>query len=321
MGENSERNSIKLDEVLDGIELEYLTPSIDTSNVMVTTREVYRPGFQLTGYFENFTYQRILVMGKVEYTYCMQMTRERRIEIFTKMFSYDVPAIIFCRGNRPDEDIIRIAEENNVPMYLTQEETSPFMGLLITELGEKFAPYMTVHGVLVDCYGEGLLIMGESGIGKSEAALELVRRGHRLVADDVVEIRRINEWTLVGNAPEITKYFLEVRGIGIIDVKTLFGVESIKAKQSIDIVIKLEDWEKGADYDRIGLDEHYINFLGLDVVCQKVPIRPGRNLAVICEVAAVNNRQKKMGYNAAQELYKRVQDNMEKKQKEREANK
>lgn len=321
MGNNNVKDSIKLDEVLANIDLEYLTPNVDTSEIRVTTREVYRPGFQLTGYFENFTYQRILIMGKVEYNYCVQMSRERRIEIFTKMFSYDVPAIIFCRGNRPTDEILKIAEENNVPVYLTQEETSPFMGVLITELGEKFAPYMTVHGVLVDCYGEGLLIMGESGIGKSEAALELVRRGHRLVADDVVEIRRVNEWTLIGSAPEITQYFLEVRGIGIIDVKTLFGVESIKAKQNIDIVIKLEDWEKGADYDRIGLDENYINFLGLDVVCQKVPIRPGRNLAVICEVAAVNNRQKKMGYNAAQELYRRVQENMERKQREREENK
>ncbi|MCR5785180.1 MAG: HPr(Ser) kinase/phosphatase [Eubacterium sp.] len=311
------RESIKLDELLKGIDLEYLTPSVDTSNIRVTTREVHRPGFQLTGYFESFPYQRILIIGKVEYNYIQLMDKARRTWIFEKMFSYDVPAIIFCRGNRPDEEILKIAEKNNVPVYLTQEETSPFMGVLITELGEVFAPFMTVHGVLVDCYGEGLLIMGESGIGKSEAALELIRRGHRLVADDVVEIRRVNEWTLVGTAPEVTQYFLEVRGIGMIDVKMLFGVESIKPKQNIDIVIKLEEWEKGADYDRIGLDEKYINFLGLDVVCQELPIRPGRNLAVICEVAAINHRQKKMGYNAAQELYRRVEENMLRKQQER----
>ena len=311
------RDSVKLDELLEKIELEYLTPSIDTSNIRVTTRELLRPGFQLTGYFEDFPYQRILVVGKMEYSYIQLMDKERKISIFTKMFSYDVPCIIFCRGNRPDEDILKIAVENNVPVYLSQEDTSPFMGLLITELGEVFAPFMTVHGVLVDCYGEGLLIMGESGIGKSEAALELIRRGHRLVADDVVEIRRVNEWTLVGTAPEVTQYFLEVRGIGMIDVKMLFGVESIKPKQNIDIVIKLEEWEKGADYDRIGLEENYINFLGLDVVCQELPIRPGRNLAVICEVAAINHRQKKMGYNAAQELYRRVEENMKRKQRER----
>ncbi len=306
----SQVESILLDKLLEPFTLKNFTPDVDTSKTLVYTRELYRPGFQLTGYFDHFTYKRILIIGKVEYTYIQAMSPERRTEIFTRMFQYEVPCMIFCRGYEPDGEIIRIAQENNVPLYGTPEDTSPFMGQLITELGEVFAPYMTVHGVLVDVYGEGLLIMGESGIGKSEAALELVRRGHRLVADDVVEIRRINEKTLIGSAPAITQYFLEVRGIGIIDVKNLFGVESIKSKQNVDIVIKLEEWDREMEFDRLGLEEEHINFLGLDVVCQSLPIRPGRNLAVICEVAAVNHRQKKMGYNAAQELYRRVEENM-----------
>ena len=202
--------------------------------------------------------------------------------------------------------------KNEVPVLGTDRPTSEFMAELIYTLGEELAPCITVHGVLVDVYGEGLMITGDSGIGKSEAALELIRRGHRLVTDDVVEIRKINEHTLIGTSPEVTRHFIELRGIGIIDVKTLYGVECVKEKQQIDLVIKLEDWKKDADYDRLGLEEEYIEYLGNKVVCHSLPIRPGRNLAVICETAAVNHRQKKMGYNAAQELYRRVQANMTK---------
>ena len=197
-----------------------------------------------------------------------------------------------------------------MPVLGTGRSTSEFMAELISELGEQLAPSVTIHGVLVDVYGEGLMITGDSGIGKSEAALELIRRGHRLVTDDVVEIRKINEHTLIGSSPDVTRHFIELRGIGIIDVKALYGVECVKEKQNIDLVIKLEDWKKDADYDRLGLEEEYIEYLGNKVVCHSLPIRPGRNLAVICETAAVNHRQKKMGYNAAQELYRRVQENM-----------
>jgi HPr kinase/phosphorylase len=195
------------------------------------------------------------------------------------------------------------------------------MAEIIRWLKAKLAPCISIHGVLVDVFGEGVLLTGESGIGKSEAALELVKRGHRLVSDDVVEIRKVSDETLVGTAPSITKYFIELRGIGIIDVKTLFGVESVKDTQSIDMVIQLEEWDKDREYDRLGLEDQYTEYLGNKVVCHKIPVRPGRNLAVIVESAAVNFRQKKMGYNAAQELYKRVQDNMARKNAERSWNK
>ena len=224
--------------------------------------------------------------------------------------SYELPCVIFSRDLLPDEEFIHIAAENGIPVLGTDRPTSEFTAELIHTLGELLAPCITIHGVLVDVYGEGVLITGESGIGKSEAALELIRRGHRLVSDDVVEISRINSHTLIGTAPDITRNFIELRGIGIVDVKTLYGVECIKEKQEIDLVIKLSEWKKDAEYDRMGLEDEYIEYLGNKVVCYSVPIRPGRNLAVICETAAVNHRQKKMGYNAAQELYRRVQENL-----------
>ena len=199
---------------------------------------------------------------------------------------------------------------------MTKKATSAFTAEIIRWLNVQLAPCISVHGVLVDVFGEGVLITGESGIGKSEAALELIKRGHRLVTDDVVEIRKVSDDTLVGSAPAITKHFIELRGIGIVDVKTLFGVSSVKETSQIDLVIKLEDWNKEKEYDRLGLEEEYTEYLGNKLICHSIPIRPGRNLAVICESAAVNHRQKKMGYNAAQELYARVQSNLAKKRED-----
>lgn len=288
-------------------------PDMELKGHRIMISDVNRPALQLSGYFKHFEQSRVQIIGTVEYTYLQQLDEEKREKIYSEFMGYDIPCVIFCRDLRPDDSFLKIAEEKNIPVLGTKRSTSEFMAELIYCLNEQLAPCITIHGVLVDVYGEGLLIMGESGIGKSEAALELIKRGHRLVTDDVVEIRKINEHTLIGTSPDITRYFIELRGIGIIDVKTLFGVECVKEKQQIDLVIKLEDWKKENEYDRLGLEEEYTEFLGNKVVCHSLPIRPGRNLAVICEVAAVNHRQKKMGYNAAQELYRRVQENLTKK--------
>ena len=287
-------------------------PDMELKGHRIMISDVNRPALQLSGYFKHFEQSRVQIIGTVEYTYLQQLDEEKREKIYSEFMGYDIPCVIFCRDLRPDDSFLKIAEEKNIPVLGTKRSTSEFMAELIYCLNEQLAPCITIHGVLVDVYGEGLLIMGESGIGKSEAALELIKRGHRLVTDDVVEIRKINEHTLIGTSPEVTRHFIELRGIGIIDVKTLYGVECVKEKQQIDLVIKLEDWKKDADYDRLGLEEEYIEYLGNKVVCHSLPIRPGRNLAVICETAAVNHRQKKMGYNAAQELYRRVQANMTK---------
>lgn len=302
----------KLSIVADKLHLKNFTEDLNLEEHFVCVADVNRPALQLNGFYEHFEADRIQMIGMVEHAYMNNKTAEERAEIYRKLLSYDIPCVIFCRGFVPEQSLMDIAHERKIPILGTERGTSEFMSELIFELNVLLAPCTTIHGVLVDVYGEGLLIMGESGIGKSEAALELVRRGHRLVTDDVVEIRKINEHTLIGTSPDITRYFIEVRGIGIIDVKALYGVECVKEKQQIDLVIKLEDWKKENEYDRLGLEDEYAEFLGNKVACHSLPIRPGRNLAVICETAAVNHRQKKMGYNAAQELYRRVQENITK---------
>ncbi len=294
------------------LDLKNFTADIDLKKHKIRSSDVNRPGMQIAGYFEHFEESRVEIIGNVEYYYIKNMSEQDCLQRYQQFLTYDIPCIIYCRDLEPDETMLRMATEKQIPILGTSRPTSEFTAELIYCLGEQLAPCITIHGVLVDVYGEGLLITGESGIGKSEAALELIRRGHRLVTDDVVEIRKVNEHTLIGTSPEITRHFIELRGIGIIDVKTLYGVECVKEKQQIDLVIKLEDWRKEAEYDRLGLEEEYIEYLGNKVVCHSLPIRPGRNLAVICEAAAVNHRQKKMGYNAAQELYRRVQANLTK---------
>ena len=307
---------VSIEKIAKKLDLKNITEDMDLKTHRVLLSDVNRPALQLSGYFDHFEEKRVQIIGNVEFAYLQQLKDEKREEIYKRFLAYEIPCVIFCRNMLPDEDFLRIAKEKDVPILATSRSTSEFMAELIYTLSEELAPCITIHGVLVDVYGEGLLITGESGIGKSEAALELTRRGHRLVTDDVVEIRKINEHTLVGTSPDITRHFIELRGIGIIDVKTLFGVESVKEKQNIDLVIKLEDWKKENEYDRLGLEEEYTEFLGNKVVCHSLPIRPGRNLAVICEAAAVNHRQKKMGYNAAQELYRRVQANLTKHENE-----
>ncbi len=303
---------VSVAKIAKSMDLKNFTEDLNLKEHRIIIPDVNRPALQLSGYFEYFEQSRVQIIGMVEYAYLQKKSEAERAELYNGFLSFDIPCVIFCRDFQPDDAFLAAAEKNNVPVLGTKRCTSEFMAELIYTLTEELAPCITIHGVLVDVYGEGLLIMGESGIGKSEAALELIKRGHRLVTDDVVEIRKINDHTLVGTSPDITRYFIELRGIGILDVKTLFGVECVKEKQNIDLVIKLEDWKKENDYDRLGLQEEYTEFLGNKVVCHSLPIRPGRNLAVICEAAAVNHRQKKMGYNAAQELYRRVQANLTK---------
>ncbi len=302
--------SVSVAKVMELLGLRNFTTTMNLKKRKIISNQVNRPALQLTGYLEHFEEDRVEIIGNVEYNYMMRFSPQERLARYNDFLKFNIPCVIFCRDIVPSEPFMQAALMNNVPVLGTGRTTSEFTAELINLLGEQLAPCITVHGVLLDVYGEGVLIQGESGIGKSEAALELIRRGHRLVTDDVVEIRRLNEHTLMGTSPEITRHFIELRGIGIIDVKTLYGVECVKEKQQIDIVIRLEDWQKDADYDRLGLEEEYTEFLGNKIVCHSIPIRPGRNLAVICEAAAVNHRQKKMGYNAAQELYRRVQENM-----------
>ncbi|HIV23628.1 MAG TPA: HPr(Ser) kinase/phosphatase [Candidatus Merdiplasma excrementigallinarum] len=303
-------NSVALSKLADKMQLENLLPDMDISKKKIITNEVNRPALQLTGYFDHFDAERVQVIGYVEYTYLEHLSREEKIPVYEKMLSYQIPCLIYTTMTKPDPDMVELARKYDVPIFITKKATSAFMAEVIRWLNVELAPCISIHGVLVDVYGEGILIMGESGIGKSEAALELIKRGHRLITDDVVEIRKVSDDTLVGTAPDITRHFIELRGIGIIDVKNLFGVQSVKETGNIDLVIKLEEWDRDKEYDRLGLEEEYTEFLGNKVVCHSLPIRPGRNLAVIVESAAVNHRQKKMGYNAARELYNRVQNSL-----------
>ncbi len=299
--------SVSLSKIIEKMCLNNLTPDIDTDSIKVTQTDINRPALQLTGFYEHFPNDRVQVIGFVEYTYLEQLDIEKRKEVYKEILLAKIPCLIFCRDLKPGEELLELANEYGVPVLNTSNTTSAFMAEIIRWLNVELAPCISIHGVLVDVYGEGVLIMGESGIGKSEAALELIKRGHRLVSDDVVEIRKVSDVSLVGTAPDITRHFIELRGIGIVDVKTLFGVQSVKETGNIDMVIKLEEWSREKEYDRLGLEEQFIEFLGNKVVCNSIPIRPGRNLAVIVESAAVNHRQKQMGYNAAQELYNRVQ--------------
>ncbi len=296
-----------------------LKNDVDISKKEIKTPEINRPAIQLHGYFEYFEYERVQIIGNVEQSYALGIEESDRRKRYEKLLSYDIPCVIYSGENKPDEIMLEIATKNNIPVLITDRRTSEAMAEIIRWLNVKLAPCIAIHGVLVDVYGEGILITGESGIGKSEAALELIRRGHRLVADDVVEIRKVSEETLIGKAPELTQNFMELRGIGIIDVKALFGVECVKLTQSIDLVINLEEWDSLKEYDRFGKDDNYTEFLGKKVVCHSIPIRPGRNLAIIVESAAANHRLKKMGYNAAANLYTKIEESM-KKNKEKDAN-
>ena len=294
-GGNYTMHGVTISELIEKMKLRNTTPEIDTDKIVLTHPDVNRPALQLTGFFDHFDRERVQIIGYVEQAYINTMDREVKRQMYDKLTSSQIPCLVFSRGQNPDDDLLEYCNYYGVPCLVSDKTTSSLMAEVIRWLKVKLAPCITIHGVLVDVFGEGVLIMGESGIG---------------VTDDVVEIRRVSDDTLIGSAPDITRHFIELRGIGIIDVKTLYGVESVKDTQSIDMVIKLEDWNRDKEYDRLGLEDQYTEFLGNQVVCHTIPIRPGRNLAIIVESAAVNHRQKKMGYNAAQELYNRVQANL-----------
>ena len=281
--DNKMASSVTIEKLAEKMKLTNVLPEISMEGKKIVTSEINRPALQLTGYFDHFYSERVQIIGYVEYTYLEHLKREQKLPVYEKFLSYHVPCIIYTTMTEPDEDMLTLAKEYEVPVFTTKMTTSDFMAEVIRWLNVELAPCISIHGVLVDVYGEGVLIMGESGIGKSEAALELIKRGHRLVTDDVVEIRKVSDETLIGTAPDITRHFIELRGIGIIDVKTLFGVESVKNTQSIDLVIKLEEWNRDKEYDRLGLEEEYTEFLGNRVVCHSIQILPIRNLSVILE--------------------------------------
>jgi len=282
---------------------------VDCEDVYLTEPDINRPALQLTGFFDRFEPARLQIIGIVEHVYLSGLPEDIRKERLKDFFDTKIPAVVICRGLTPFPEMVEYAHTHKTPILGYDMSTTEFIGEAIKWLKVQLAPQMNVHGVLMDIYGEGVLITGDSGIGKSETALELVKRGHRLVADDAVEVKKVSAQTLIGTAPELIRYFIELRGIGIIDVRQMFGVEAIKAIQNIDLVIKLEIWNDKSEYERLGIDESYIEILGNKVVCHYIPVRPGRNLAMICEAAAVNHRQKKMGYNAAKVLNERVREN------------
>ena len=308
-----EVSKLPISQIIDNFQLEILHMPDNDKLKRVTTSDVSRPGLQLVGFCEYFDNRRIQIMGKVEFTYLEKLSVDDRVKRLREFFALDFPVLIITRDLQIFPEMLDFAEEFNIPLLRCEHGTSQFMSMLIRYLSEQLAPCKTRHGVLCEIYGEGVLIMGESGVGKSEAAIELVKRGHRLVADDAAEIRKISDSALIGSSPDIIRHFVEVRGIGIIDVKEIFGVGSIKDKQQIDMVIHLEPWEKDKQYDRLGMVDEYTNIMGINVPSVTIPVKIGRNIAVIVEVAAMNNRQKKMGYNAAVELNDRIMRQMQQK--------
>ena len=306
------REYVCLDEIARLLECENIIPGINLHEIKVFHRGINRPGFQLTGFYEHFESERLQVFGKAEDSYLGTIDKNERLERLDAFFATKFPALIISHGNKPSDEVIQMGKKYQIPVFVTDKTTATVIVNIMEYMNEQLAPTQEVHGVLVDVFGEGILIMGESGIGKSETAIELIKRGHRLVADDVIDVKRITEGRLVGSAPEITRHFVELRGIGVVDVKALYGVESVKTESPVSMIINLEEWDGSTRYDRLGLEEEFEEILGVKVVKHTVPIRPGRNLAIIIETAAVNHRQKMMGYNSAQELCMRLTKEIEK---------
>ncbi len=297
---------VKLSSIVEEYNLKPIVTPDGCGDIEITVADVNRPSLQLAGFFEYFDPERIQIIGMVEYTYLKSLSADARFSAIDRLFKEPVPAVIITRNMVPFPEFIECAKKYNRALYVSDYSTSRFTSAIILYLNVALAPMTQLHGVLVEVYGEGILLLGESGVGKSETAIELVKRGHRLVADDAVEIRRVSNKSLVGSAPEIIRHFIELRGIGIVDVKRLFGMGAVKDTENIDLVINLENWQQGKAYDRLGIDTEVVDILGIEVPSLTIPIKPGRNLAMIVEVAAMNARQRKMGYNAAEELNDRM---------------
>lgn len=296
-----------LSRLVKDLNLELVNKEVDYSQRPIENQDINRPGIEFTGYFQHYESERVQIIGFVEWDYLKTLDDERREVIYTEFFRENIPCVIFCRSLVPDEMFLKKANEINVPVFSTDEITTRFMSDIIRWLNVELAPCITIHGCLADVYGVGVFIKGESGIGKSEALLELIKRGHRLIADDAVEIRKVSEYTLYGMAPALTRDFMEIRGVGIVDIKALYGYHAIKESQNIDLVVTLEEWSKDKVYDRMGVVEKHIEILGNKVVNYEIPIRPGRNVAVIIEAAAVICRQRKSGYNSIDVFFERRQ--------------
>jgi len=278
----------------------------DYEVIRLTVADVARPGLQLAGYFDHFEPMRLQVMGNVEMSYVAKLSQAERAITFDRLFSYKFPALLIARDIPPDPLCVQMAKKHNVTLLRTKEVTSTVVSAIITYLNSALAPRITRHGVLMEVYGEGVLITGESGIGKSETAVELLKRGHRLIADDAVEIRRISGNSLTGSAPDLIRNYVELRGIGIVNVAKLFGIGAVKAENEINLVVNIVPWKNHEVYDRLGLEEQFTEILGVQIPMNTIPVTPGRNLAMILEVAAMNNRQKKMGYNPALEFTEQI---------------
>ncbi len=310
--ENNHKYTVELKKIINEFNLEVIYESDGMNNVLVCNNEVNRPSLQMAGFFDYFDNTRVQVIGRVETSYLSHLRNEQRQKALKCFFEKSLPCVIVTRGMDIPEVMIDLAQKYNTPLLRCSMPTSRFIAALIAFLNIELAPRMTTHGVLVEVYGEGVLLLGDSGVGKSETAVELVKRGHRLVADDAVELKRVSDKSILGSAPDIIRHFIELRGIGIIDVKNIFGIGAVKNTEKVDLIINLEIWQDKKQYDRLGLTTEYTDLLGIKIPSLTIPVKPGRNLAVVIEVAAINHRQKRMGYNAAEALNTRLMNEMEK---------
>ena len=303
--------TVPLPQVVEDFHLKICYASSDYEKVDIVVEEVSRPGLQFAGFFEHFERLRLQVVGNVEFSYLSSLSHERSLEIFDQLFSRKIPAMIFARNIEPTAECLEMARKHDVTILRCLESTSYLVSGITAYLKNALAPRISRHGVLVEVYGEGMLLMGESGIGKSEAAAELLKRGHRLIADDAVDIRKVSDNTLMGTSPALIRNYIEIRGIGVINVAKLFGMAAIKDETAVNLVVNIVPWSGEQVYDRLGLEEQYMDILGIKVPAITIPVKPGRNLAIILEIAAMNNRQKKMGYNAAVEFTEQINRHFE----------